>query len=48
MTVYTPPMGYNTWNTFGDKIDEKIIVKIVKIFDVNLIFFRLLNEIVIV
>lgn len=25
MTVYTPPMGYNTWNTFGDKIDEQLL-----------------------
>lgn len=25
MTVYNPPMGYNTWNTFGDKIDEQLL-----------------------
>lgn len=28
MTVYTPPMGYNTWNTFGDKIDEKLLMEL--------------------
>lgn len=25
MTVYNPPMGYNTWNTFGDKINEQLL-----------------------
>lgn len=25
MVAYTPPMGFNTWNTFGEKIDEKMI-----------------------
>lgn len=28
MTVYTPPMGFNTWNTFGDKINEDMIKEI--------------------
>lgn len=28
MVVYKPPMGFNTWNTFGDKIDEKMIKEI--------------------
>lgn len=27
MTVKTPPMGWNTWNTFGEVIDEKIIME---------------------
>ena len=25
MIRYTPPMGWNTWNTFGDKIDEMLV-----------------------
>ena len=25
MIVKKPPMGWNTWNTFGDKIDEKLV-----------------------
>ncbi len=25
MTVNTPPLGWNTWNTFGDKISEQLI-----------------------
>lgn len=25
MVAYKPPMGFNTWNTFGEKIDEKMI-----------------------
>ncbi len=25
MKVNTPPMGWNTWNTFGDKINEELI-----------------------
>ena len=25
MLKLTPPMGWNTWNTFGDKIDEKLV-----------------------
>ncbi|MCM1263128.1 MAG: glycoside hydrolase family 27 protein [Butyrivibrio sp.] len=25
MVKLTPPMGWNSWNTFGDKIDEKLI-----------------------
>lgn len=25
MVVHKPPMGFNTWNTFGEKIDEKMI-----------------------
>lgn len=28
MVVYTPPMGFNTWNTFGDKINEQMIKEI--------------------
>ena len=25
MLAQTPPMGWNTWNTFGTEIDEKMI-----------------------
>ncbi len=25
MLAKTPPMGFNTWNTFGDRIDETLI-----------------------
>ena len=25
MIVRKPPMGFNTWNTFGDRIDEKLV-----------------------
>ena len=25
--VYTPPMGWNSWNTFASKIDEKLIME---------------------
>ena len=25
MIRHTPPMGWNTWNTFGDKIDETLV-----------------------
>ena len=25
MIAKTPPMGWNTWNTFGDKIDETLV-----------------------
>ena len=28
MTVYTPPMGYNTWNTFGAEINEKLLMEL--------------------
>ena len=28
MVVYKPPMGFNTWNTFGDKINEEMIKEI--------------------
>ncbi len=27
MFVNTPPMGWNTWNTFGEKIDEALILE---------------------
>lgn len=27
MTVNTPPLGWNTWNTFGDKISEQLIME---------------------
>ncbi len=27
MVVQTPPMGWNSWNTFGEKIDEELIKK---------------------
>lgn len=27
MVVYTPPMGWNTWNTFGLQINEKLILE---------------------
>ena len=25
MLAQTPPMGWNSWNTFGSKIDEKLL-----------------------
>lgn len=28
MTVSRPPMGFNTWNTFGAEISEKLIIEI--------------------
>ena len=28
MTVYRPPMGFNTWNTFGEDINEEMIKEI--------------------
>ena len=27
MFLKTPPMGYNTWNTFGENIDEELIME---------------------
>lgn len=27
MLVNKPPMGWNSWNTFGEKIDEKLIIE---------------------
>ena len=27
MVVKTPPMGWNSWNTFGDRIDEQMIME---------------------
>ena len=33
MVVYTPPMGFNTWNTFGDKINEQMIKEIADALD---------------
>ena len=27
MMVRKPPMGFNTWNTFGNRIDEKLIME---------------------
>ena len=27
MVIRKPPMGFNTWNTFGNRIDEKLIVE---------------------
>ena len=27
MNIKRPPMGWNTWNTFGDKINEKLIME---------------------
>ena len=27
MIVRTPPMGFNTWNTFGEKISEDLIIE---------------------
>ena len=27
MFLKTPPMGWNTWNTFGKNIDEKLILE---------------------
>ncbi len=31
MKINTPPMGWNTWNTFGEKINEKLIMETVDI-----------------
>ena len=28
MTVKTPPMGWNSWNTFGENINEQLIMEI--------------------
>lgn len=28
MKINTPPMGWNTWNTFGNKINEQLIMEI--------------------
>ena len=28
MTVSRPPMGFNTWNTFGAEISEQLIIEI--------------------
>ena len=28
MTAATPPMGWNSWNTFGPDIDEELIFQI--------------------
>ncbi len=28
MTAARPPMGWNSWNTFGEKIDEELILQI--------------------
>ena len=28
MVVYKAPLGYNTWNTFGDEINEQLIIEI--------------------
>ena len=25
MLAMTPPMGWNTWNTFGDKISDQLV-----------------------
>ena len=27
MQVYTPPMGWNSWNTFGHNINEEVVLK---------------------
>ena len=27
MIIHKPPMGWNTWNTFGDKINEQLILE---------------------
>ena len=27
MVKLTPPMGWNTWNTFANNIDEKLILE---------------------
>ena len=32
MIVNTPPMGWNTWNTFGETINEQIIRESVDTF----------------
>ena len=26
MTITRPPMGWNSWNTFAENIDEKLIM----------------------
>ena len=28
LLAQTPPMGFNTWNTFGANIDEKMVMEI--------------------
>lgn len=32
MFVNTPPMGWNTWNTFGHNINEELVLKMVDLF----------------
>ena len=32
MFVNTPPMGWNTWNTFGHNINEELVIKMVDMF----------------
>ena len=27
MVLNTPPMGWNTWNTFGENINEQLIME---------------------
>ena len=27
MIVHTPPMGWNSWNTFGEEIHENLIME---------------------
>lgn len=27
MTITRPPMGWNSWNTFAENIDEKLIME---------------------
>lgn len=27
MIKFTPPMGWNTWNTFAEKINEELILR---------------------
>ena len=32
MNPFTPPMGWNTWNTFGENIDERLVLESVDKF----------------
>ena len=32
MVKLTPPMGWNSWNTFGENINEKLIMETAELF----------------
>ena len=42
MLGQTPPMGWNSWNTFGSNINEKLIMEIADA-KVTLIIFQIIN-----